>query len=210
MIGSNLAYNAGQLGNDWENDGFYLGANFVAGTGIRGGTSGGIYLINTGKGIDLGSGIAGSVGDSISSDISAGIDFIYFPFATSKNDVSGNYESISVSLTVKPGIGGSVGVVLYVPSVSIKKTNITTLKGLGIGLSGSVGAGVSSPINIGGFYTTGVSSWKPIRGLKGKIISGFLTTLRQANGLGSITLAVEKYIRNHEKEILKKLREKKK
>ena len=210
FITERLKYTKEQLGNDWENDGFYLGANFLIGAGIKGGSAAGIYLINTGKGIDLGSGITGSVGGSISADISAGIDYVYFPFATSKNDVSGNYESLSLSLTVKPGVGGSVGVVLYIPSRAINKTNITTLKGLGIGLSASVGAGISSPINIGGFYTAGVSGWKSIRGLEGEIISGILTTLRKGNDFGRITLVVEKYIKNYEKEIIKKLREKKK
>ena len=211
MIGSNLAYNAGQLGNDWENDGFYLGGNFAAGAGIRGGSGSGVYLINTGKGIDAGFGITGSFGGALSADISAGIDYIYFPYATSKNDVSGNYDSISVSVTVKPGIGGSVGVVLYFPSVPINKTNITALKGLGIGISGSVGAGVSSPINISGFHTEGAySKWKTFDGIAGKTISSFLTYLRKTNSLGMITSAVENYIKKNENEILKKINEKKK
>ncbi len=102
-------------------------------------------------------------------------------------------------------VGGSIGVVLYVPSIPIKETNITTLKGLGIGISGSVGAGVSSPINISGFHTEGAySKWKTLDGITGKTVSLFLTHLKKANSLGLITLAVENYIKNNEKEIDRK------
>ena len=43
----------------------------------------------------------------------------------------------------------------------------------------------------------------------GNVDGGVRVMLNSKSGLGHITLAVEKYIRNHEKEIIKKLREKK-
>ena len=43
----------------------------------------------------------------------------------------------------------------------------------------------------------------------GNVDDGVRVILNYKSGLGHITLAVEKYIRNHEKEIIKKLREKK-
>ena len=45
--------------------------------------------------------------------------------------------------------------------------------------------------------------------ISGTVDDGVRDIFNSKSGLGHITLAVEKYIRNHEKEIIKKLREKK-
>ena len=122
--------------------GYYLGPKFSYGIGLKGGAGIGVYLINTGKGYDLGLGVTASFGANFSASASVGSDYIYFPNATSKEHVSGDYESIEASITVKPGIGGSIGVVFYFPKENGKVNYSPSAKGFGIGLSGEVGVGL--------------------------------------------------------------------
>ena len=179
--------------------GYYLGPKFSYGIGLKGGAGIGVYLINTGKGYDLGLGVTASFGANFSASASVGSDYIYFPNATSKEHVSGDYESIEASITVKPGIGGSIGVVFYFPKENGKVNYSPSAKGFGIGLSGEVGVGASLPINIGVGEHTGTSWWKSFNGPVASAISKIDNEIKQKNNLDLILKSSLGYIKNNQK-----------
>ena len=119
MTGSELRYNAGQLGNDWEDDGLYIGPKINVGAFFQGGFYVGGYIVNTGNGVDLGIGVSGSVGGSTNAGASLGADFIYFPFATSKNHLQSNYHAFNASIQIKAIVGGAVGVTILIPEKKV-------------------------------------------------------------------------------------------
>ena len=177
--------------------GYYLGPKFSYGIGLKGGAGIGVYLINTGKGYDLGLGVTASFGANFSASASVGSDYIYFPNATSKEHVSGDYESIEASITVKPGIGGSIGVVFYFPKENGKVNYSPSAKGFGIGLSGEVGVGASLPANVTVGKHTGESWWKSFNGPIASAISKVDNKIKQINNLDLILKSSLNYIQNN-------------
>ncbi|RRD37494.1 hypothetical protein EII29_11155 [Leptotrichia sp. OH3620_COT-345] len=179
----------------------YVGPKFSIGPGFQGGVGAGFYVVNTGNGVDLGIGISGSLGFASGISISGGGDIIYFPFAKNKNDLLSSYFIFNLSVGGTIGIGGSAGATMMIP---IRKNGDLDFnnKGIGIGLSGEVTAGLTTP-GVGGSatFSTGVAFWKSIRN---KDTSKYLNTLNEYKkryGFNDTTEKLDKYIKENKSKI---------
>ena len=197
-----------KLGTNVGDDAIYIGPKFNAGPIFQGGVAFGGYLINTGKGFQVGFGISGSVGGATGAGISGGGDIVYYPYAKDKSDVSKNYFSVNIAVQHKILLGGSLGVTAYIP---LKNGNLDfSSNGIGIGLSAEAFAGMGlEGIGASSNYSTGVSYWtKDFSGKMANMISNKIEKLKKDYNLTGLTNEAMKYLKGHKKDIEKLFKKK--
>ena len=197
-----------KLGTNVGDDAIYIGPKFNAGPIFQGGVAFGGYLINTGKGFQVGIGISGSVGGATGAGISGGGDIVYYPYAKDKSDVSKNYFSVNIAVQHKILLGGSLGVTAYIP---LKNGNLDfSSNGIGIGLSAEAFAGMGlEGIGASSNYSTGVNYWtKDFSGKMANMISNKIEKLKKDYNLTGLTNEAMKYLTGHKKDIEKLFKKK--
>ena len=197
-----------KLGTNVGDDAIYIGPKFNAGPIFQGGVGFGGYLINTGKGFQVGFGISGSVGGATGAGISGGGDIVYYPYAKDKSDVSKNYFSVNIAVQHKILLGGSLGVTAYIP---LKNGNLDfSSNGIGIGLSAEAFAGMGlEGIGASSNYSTGVNYWMTdFSGKMANMISNEIEKLKKDYNLTGLTNEAMKYLTGHKKDIEKLFKKK--
>jgi len=197
-----------KLGTNVGDDAIYIGPKFNAGPIFQGGVGFGGYLINTGKGFQVGIGISGSVGGATGAGISGGGDIVYYPYAKDKSDVSKNYFSVNIAVQHKILLGASLGVTAYIP---LKNGNLDfSSNGIGIGLSAEAFAGMGlEGIGASSNYSTGVSYWTTdFSGKMANMISNKIEKLKKDYNLTGLTNEAMKYLKGHKKDIEKLFKKK--
>ena len=196
-----------KLGTNVGDDAIYIGPKFNAGPIFQGGVGFGGYLINTGKGFQVGIGISGSVGGATGAGISGGGDIVYYPYAKDKSDVSKNYFSVNIAVQHKILLGASLGVTAYIP---LKNGNLDfSSNGIGIGLSAEAFAGMGTEgMGASSNYSTGVGYWTDFSGKMANMISNKIEKLKKDYNLTGLTNEAMKYLKGHKKDIEKLFKKK--